>query len=52
VAAVLDGLACPVCHGGLRLDDGSIDCVVCRLSYPLVDGIPVLKAGRARKLDA
>jgi hypothetical protein len=37
-------LACPACHGQLRLDAERIVCERCGQSYPIVDGIPVLIA--------
>ena len=48
-AQLLEQLACPVCHGGLRLamPEENIVCVGCGRAYPLVDGIPVLIAERA-----
>jgi uncharacterized protein YbaR (Trm112 family) len=46
-AAVLDLLACPVCLGGLRIDEDRLACLVCGRVYPIVDGIPVLIAERA-----
>ncbi len=48
-AHLLEQLACPVCHGGLRLavQEEHIVCVDCSRAYPLVDGIPVLIAERA-----
>lgn len=42
-------LACPQCRGALsdRADGGALECPICRLSYPLRDGIPVLLAEAA-----
>jgi uncharacterized protein YbaR (Trm112 family) len=34
------------CLGGLRLVETVLICADCGLSYPVVDGIPVLIAGR------
>ena len=45
--AVLDQLACPACLGTLRLDEARLVCAACGRAYPVVDGIPVLIAGRA-----
>jgi uncharacterized protein YbaR (Trm112 family) len=45
--ATLDLLVCPVCHGGLRLQSGAIDCAGCGRRYPIADGLPVLIAARA-----
>lgn len=44
---VLDVLACPVCQGKLRRAAEGILCGGCGRRYPVVDGIPVLIAGRA-----
>jgi uncharacterized protein len=35
-------LACPACHGELRLEGERVVCEQCGHSYPIVDGIPVL----------
>ncbi|MGA2886925.1 MAG: Trm112 family protein [Terracidiphilus sp.] len=45
-ASVVDQLACPACLGGLGLDESKLVCARCGRSYPIVDGIPVLIAGR------
>jgi len=42
-------LACPACLGALRLDEARLVCVGCGRAYPIVDGIPVLIAGREDK---
>jgi uncharacterized protein YbaR (Trm112 family) len=47
--AVLDQLACPACLGALCLDEARLVCAACGRAYPVVDGIPVLIAGRAEK---
>ena len=39
-------LACPACLGALRLETGKLVCAQCSRAYPIVDGIPVLIAGR------
>ena len=44
---VLDRLACPACLGNLRLEEARLVCVACSCAYPVVDGIPILIAGRA-----
>jgi uncharacterized protein YbaR (Trm112 family) len=49
--AVLSQLACPVCLGALRLGEAHLVCTACARAYPIVDGIPVLIAGRAEKLQ-
>jgi hypothetical protein len=41
-ASVLSQLACPACHGSLRLEDLRLVCGGCGRSYPIVDGIPAL----------
>jgi hypothetical protein len=46
-SSVLSQLACPACLGGLNLDAGKLTCAECGRAYPIVDGIPVLIAGRA-----
>jgi uncharacterized protein len=48
-ARLLEQLACPVCHGGLRLavPEERIVCAGCGRKYLLVEGIPVLIAERA-----
>ena len=47
---LLQQLACPVCFGVLSLapSGGEIVCAACRRAYPLIDGIPVLIAERAK----
>jgi hypothetical protein len=55
-AAVLSLLGCPTCHGDLRLeatclDEARLVCAGCGRGYPIVDGIPVLIAGRAEASD-
>jgi uncharacterized protein len=52
--AMLEILACPTCKGGLKLvagDRPGLNCSTCRLSYPLVDGIPDLLPESGRSLD-
>jgi uncharacterized protein YbaR (Trm112 family) len=39
-------LACPACHGVLRLEEVQLVCQACSRDYPIVDGIPALIAGR------
>lgn len=43
-AEVTGMLACPACHGDLRLEAGQLGCEACGRRYPVVDGIPVLIA--------
>jgi uncharacterized protein len=45
--STLSQLACPACHGDLRLEGEGVDCESCGRTYPIVDGIAVLIAGRA-----
>jgi uncharacterized protein YbaR (Trm112 family) len=45
--SVLSLLACPACLGALRLEENKLLCAQCGRAYPIVDGIPVLIAGRA-----
>ncbi|HUA98691.1 MAG TPA: Trm112 family protein [Terracidiphilus sp.] len=45
--ATVELLACPVCHGALREESTNLVCCGCARAYPIVDGIPVLIAGRA-----
>ena len=38
-------LRCPRCKGQLRVTEGerpTLDCVACRLRYPVRDGIPIM----------
>jgi hypothetical protein len=44
--SVMDQLACPACHGALRLETCKLVCAQCSRTYPIVDGIPALIAGR------
>ncbi len=46
-------LACPKCKGDLvfREEAGQIDCLACRLSYPIRDEIPVMLVEEARPLE-
>jgi hypothetical protein len=46
-SVLVDQLACPVCVGELRLDEGKLVCAGCGRIYPIVEGIPVLIAERA-----
>jgi uncharacterized protein YbaR (Trm112 family) len=39
-------IVCPVCHRALERQTESVRCTGCGRSYPIVDGIPVLLAGR------
>jgi uncharacterized protein YbaR (Trm112 family) len=44
--SVVNQLACPACLGALRIEKGKLLCVECGRAYPILDGIPVLIAGR------
>jgi uncharacterized protein YbaR (Trm112 family) len=44
---VLGQLACPACLGDLRMEEARLICNGCGRAYPVMDGIPVLIAGRA-----
>jgi uncharacterized protein YbaR (Trm112 family) len=46
-ASILAQLACPACHGDLRLEDLRLVCSACGRRYPIVDGIPALIVERA-----
>jgi uncharacterized protein len=46
-ASILADLACPACHGDLRLDTSHLTCTACSRAYPIMDGIPVLIVARA-----
>ena len=50
---VLDILACPVCKGRLLQDAVKLTlfCLPCGLAYPVRNGIPVLLAAEAAKLE-
>jgi uncharacterized protein YbaR (Trm112 family) len=48
--SVVSLLACPVCLGVLRLEMNKLLCVQCGRASPIVDGIPVLIAGRENPL--
>lgn len=45
--SVAGQLACPACHGALRLEEARLICIACSRAYPIMDGIPALIAGRA-----
>jgi uncharacterized protein YbaR (Trm112 family) len=47
---LLSLLACPVCHGDLRLMGTSLVCAGCGRGYPIIGGIPVLIAERAEAM--
>ena len=41
-ADLLPLLACPECHGPLRLDDGRLECAACALSFSIAGDVPDL----------
>ncbi|MCX7001359.1 MAG: Trm112 family protein [Candidatus Sumerlaeota bacterium] len=47
---LLEILACPKCKGPLDWDkeNDTLICQVCRLRYPIIDGIPELLLDRAQ----
>ena len=49
---LLDILACPKCHGGLRLTDAKdgLVCEACRLVYAIKDDIPIMLIDEAQPL--
>ena len=49
----LDLLACPACHGPLRVtqDKAGICCDACRLRFPVRDGIPVFLLDEAETIE-
>lgn len=49
--AVLDLLACPACRSSVQVLDDCIACRTCGHAYPIIDGIPVLIADRAEKVE-
>jgi uncharacterized protein len=46
-SSVIEGLACPACHGSFAHGDEKLICLGCGRAYPIVDGIPILIADRA-----
>jgi uncharacterized protein YbaR (Trm112 family) len=42
-------LACPACLGALRLAEARLLCADCGRAYPIVAGIPVLIAEKAKQ---
>ena len=48
----LEPFVCPRCKGDLSIIVGDLRCEVCRLLYPIVDGIPVLLIDEARPVPA
>ena len=50
---LLNIVACPVCKGRLEPDPGgdALICVSCSLRFPIRDGIPLLVADQATRLE-
>lgn len=50
---LLEILACPKCKGDLELvvTNDALDCRVCKLRYPIREGIPVMLIEEAEKID-
>ncbi len=53
-ARLLDILVCPLCKGPLEVDKKAQEliCRADRLAFPIRDGIPIMWADEARKLEA
>ncbi|MGZ5198934.1 MAG: Trm112 family protein [Telluria sp.] len=53
-ARLLDILVCPLCKGPLEYDKKTQEliCKPDRLAYPIRDGIPIMWADQARRLEA
>lgn len=51
---LLEILACPVCKGELIFDQSNQEliCKFDRIAYPVLDDIPVMLAGRSRRLGS
>jgi uncharacterized protein YbaR (Trm112 family) len=50
---LLDILACPACRGDVSFIEGgnALLCPRCGLSYPIREGIPVMLANEAEKIE-
>jgi len=50
---LLDILVCPLCKGSLKYDKNSKEliCKLCKLAYPVRDGIPIMWSEDARDLS-
>ena len=53
-ARLLDILVCPVCKGPLEYNKTSQEliCKPDRMAFPIRDGIPIMWADQARKIEA
>ncbi len=51
--ALLELLVCPITRGSLRYDASAQELISddAKLAYPIRDGIPIMLADEARKLD-
>ncbi|MFY0409251.1 Trm112 family protein [Solicola sp. PLA-1-18] len=51
---LLQILVCPGCRTRPAVDDdaGELHCSACALAYPVRDGVPVMVAAEARRVDA
>jgi uncharacterized protein len=47
-------IACPECQGKLNYDktNKELVCEVCKVAYPVNDGIPVMLIEEARKIES
>jgi uncharacterized protein YbaR (Trm112 family) len=45
---LLEILACPKCHKKVELRQDSLHCDNCKVSYPIVDDIPVMLIEEAK----
>jgi uncharacterized protein YbaR (Trm112 family) len=50
---LLDILVCPKCKGELiyETEKSRLVCVVCRLAYPVKDGIPIMLENEAERVE-
>lgn len=50
--SLLDKLVCPGCKGPLdyKLTEERLNCAICRLSFLITEGVPVLLLDEAEKL--
>lgn len=53
---LLKVLACPICKGDLKLIEKNskyfLKCDYCNVFYPIIDDIPILLKGEARKEES
>jgi uncharacterized protein YbaR (Trm112 family) len=47
---ILEVLACPKCGGDLEQNGDNLICHSCGLSYPIIDGIPMLLVEEADEI--